>query len=393
MSRLEERRAFLKRLSKNLEQIDKKTLLTHLLEEADGYEAFVGLLQRLDEGILLVSEQGEVELMNDSARKMLGLKLSPSQPFWDEIEDADLKSFFERQLQPIRSEVVQIVRVLSPQERNFKIHIHPRVLAKPARHLISVTDLTHSLLPEVERMARRRFEALIRLTGGLAHEIGNPLNAMSLHTEILKKQIEKVSDPKKDYLLDTVQIIKDEIGRLDRIVRNFLKTTRRTPLRFQMLNLSTIIQDVLRMMKPSLEEHDVRIEISIPERVDFFLDEERMRSLFMNLIQNAMEAMSQGGNLTIQVAVKGQTAKIVVEDTGKGIAEQDLPHIFEAYFTTKEHGSGLGLMFVYDAVHDHGGKVDVNSRPGKGTRFEITLPLRRSNLQIQHASSQATGDE
>lgn len=392
MSRLEERRAFLKRLSKNLDHIDKKTLLTHLWDESDGYESLVGLLQLLDEGILIVSDQGEVELMNSSAQKILGLSAKPGQPFWADLEDLDLKSFFEQQLKRVHSDVLQTVRVLSPQERNLKIHIHPKVLGKPARHLISITDLTHSLLPEVERMARRRFEALIRLTGGLAHEIGNPLNAMSLHSEILKKQIEKLTDSSKDRLQDTVQIIQDEIRRLDRIVRNFLKTTRRTPLRFQMLNLSGIIQDVLRVMKPSLEEHDIRLEVSIPDRVEFFLDEERMRSLFMNLIQNAIEAMPDGGCLTIQVSAKGQTARIQIQDTGKGIDAQDLPHIFEAYFTTKEHGSGLGLMFVYDAIHDHGGKINVQSRLGKGTCFEMTLPLRRSNLQIHHTANQTTGD-
>ncbi len=387
MSRLEERRGFLRRLSKNLAHVDKDTLLTHLIEESEGAESFASILNLLEEGVLLVSSEGSVDFINSAAQAFLGLEAKPANPFWKEIEDSELRLFFEAQFKNLKSEITQTVRVLSPQERNLKIHIYPDVVKKSARHLVGMVDLTRSLLPEVERMTRKRFEALIRLTGGLAHEIGNPLNAISLHSSILKKQIEKSSEPQKEKWLDTVQVIQDEIKRLDRIVRNFLKTTRRAPLRFQMLDLCVIIQDVLKVMRPSLEEHAIQVESILPSGVQFFIDEERIRSMFMNLIQNAIEAMGQGGRLTVRVQIKGQTVRIEVQDTGRGIAEADLPHIFEAYFTTKDHGSGLGLMFVYDAVHDHGGKIHVESRPGKGTRFEIALPLRRSNLQIRHTAN------
>ena len=90
----------------------------------------------------------------------------------------------------------------------------------------------------------------------------------------------------------------------------------------------------------------------------------------------------------IHVKLQGQAVQILIQDTGKGIAPEDLPHIFEAYFTTKDHGSGLGLLFVYDAITDHGGKIQVESKKGQGTRFEILLPLRRSNLQINHTLNQ-----
>jgi signal transduction histidine kinase len=102
--------------------------------------------------------------------------------------------------------------------------------------------------------------------------------------------------------------------------------------------------------------------------------------------------MSQGGKLLIQAQIQGKAVRIIMRDNGKGIAAEDLPRIFEAYFTTKDHGSGLGLLFVYDVITDHGGKIQVESKINQGTTFEILLPLRRTNLQIDHTLNQRIKD-
>jgi|GEM_PF-887818 len=388
MSLPKQRTGFLKRLAENLEQVDKQTLLSRLVSESELHQNWLELLDRLDEGVLIVSTDGEINFINSAATRLLGVPSDAEKPFWKHLIDSDLRHFFQNQFKSLSSEVTQTLRVLNPKERDLKIHIHPQLFKTPTRHLVSLIDLTDPILPEVERLARNRFESIIRLAGGLAHEIGNPLNAISLHSSILKKQIEKSSIHLNEKLTETVEIIQDEIRRLDHIVRSFLKTTRRAPLRFRMMNLCAIITDVLKVLRPSLEEHDIQLNLDMPDKVEFFLDEERIRSMLTNLIQNSLEAMLDGGKLLIAVRLQGQAVQIIIQDSGKSIAKEDLPHIFEAYFTTKDHGSGLGLLFVYDAVTDHGGKIQVDSKKGKGTRFEILLPLRRSNLQINHTLSQ-----
>lgn len=393
MSRHETKRGFLRRLSKNLENVDKRTLLTHLESESSLNENWGRVFDYLEEGVILVSPQGQIEYINTAAKNFTGIQSETSKVFWEECADPELKDFFSSNFNASQSEITQTFRVLEPLERNLKVSIRPHALETSAGTLILMQDLTHPILPEMERLARNRMDALMRLAGGLAHEIGNPLNAISLHLELLKKQIQKLPAAESSKLEAASQTIQDEVRRLDKIVRSFLKTTRRAPLRFQIQDLCGIIQDVLRVMRPSLEERDIKIDWEAPDAIKFFLDEERIRSLFMNLIQNALEAMPQGGRLSFRLSQIRQTVRIEITDTGKGISAQDLPHIFEAYYTTKEHGSGLGLLFVYDAVMDHGGKINVESRPGKGTRFEILFPLRRSNLQIKHESKRQGGSE
>ncbi len=388
MPQPKEHRSFLKRILKNVANIDKSTLLKNLTDESDINENWQRIFDRVEEGILICSPDGVADFFNPAAEKLLGMKAATtsSSAFWEELTDTDLKHFFKTHFQSDATETSQTFRILNPREKNIRVHVFPHAVQHPDRHLVILLDLTNPLLPEVERMARGRFEALVRLAGGLAHEIGNPLNAMTLHAEILKKQIQKLDSHQQDKLADTLQIIRDEIKHLDRIVRNFLKTTRRPPLRFQMKNLCAIAVDVMRVMRPSMEEHAIQLDFQHPEHVDFFLDEERIRSMLLNLIQNALESMPNGGTLRVAVSLQANTAKIEIQDTGSGINKNDLPHIFEAYFTTKEHGSGLGLLFVYDTVSDHGGKIQVHSEKGKGTAFEILLPLRRPNLQINHSS-------
>ncbi len=171
-------------------------------------------------------------------------------------------------------------------------------------------------------------------------------------------------------------------------MKNFLKATRKPPLRFRNEDLNAILSEALELMAPELEEKKIRVHFQPdPALPPFLMDRSRIYQIFSNLIKNAMEAMPRGGDLWISAAHKENAAIIRFKDTGSGINEKDLPHIFEAYYTTKEEGSGLGLMTVFSAVREHGGRIEVSSKPGKGTTFALLLPIRLAKLQLPMTKS------
>jgi len=136
-------------------------------------------------------------------------------------------------------------------------------------------------------------------------------------------------------------------------------------------------------LEPELKAAKIRLATQWDERVpEFLLDHLRIHQVFLNIIKNAIHAMPKGGSLRIGTELKGKLCLIHFHDTGVGISDQDLPKIFDAYYTTREGGSGLGLMIVYQIVREHGGRIEVSSKLGKGTRFTVILPIRKEKLRL-----------
>ena len=266
----------------------------------------------------------------------------------------------------------------------LRVSILSRESGEQKRSVILLSDITSRAEQEFEAAMLSRMESLVRLAGGIAHEIGNPLNAITIHLEILKKRLAGLPEPKRRELADSLTDIQDETKRLDRIIRNFLKATRKPPLRFRLDDLNEVIADAVSFLKPQLDAAKIRLKFSKDRELPAFLmDRERLYYAFMNLIKNALEAIpSSGGTVKIAVSHKKHCAIITVTDTGCGIEEKNLERIFDIYYTTKQEGSGLGLMMVYDAIAEHGGKIEVASKLNKGTTFTVLLPVREPQLQL-----------
>jgi signal transduction histidine kinase len=228
-------------------------------------------------------------------------------------------------------------------------------------------------------------ESLVRLAGGIAHEIGNPLNAITIHLELLKKRLAGLPEDDRKEIADSLSDIQGETRRLDRIIRNFLKATRKPPLRFRLDDLNEVIDDAISFLKPQLDAARILVKFSKDKGLPgFLMDRERLYYAFMNLVKNSMEAMPSGGSVKIALTHKQQRTVVTIADTGCGIAEKDLSRIFDIYYTTKPEGAGLGLMMVYDAIAEHGGKIEVASKLNKGTTFKVLLPIREPQLQLPH---------
>jgi signal transduction histidine kinase len=245
----------------------------------------------------------------------------------------------------------------------------------------------------------RKLVALGRLTAGIAHEVKNPLNAMMIHLELLRTKIRRnaMSRPEPvaagglglaegrptgraeadaNDALQHVAVIESEVRRLDEVVQGFLKFTRPEDLRLQPVQVSDVFDEILPLIEPEARKNEVRVEVQASTsepRVNG--DAAMLRQAFLNLAINACQAMPNGGTLRMSSgAAPGDRVAVRFEDTGVGIPAEHLSKIFDLYFTTKDHGTGIGLSMVYRIIQLHDGEVEVESTKGRGTTFRVLLP-------------------
>jgi signal transduction histidine kinase len=232
--------------------------------------------------------------------------------------------------------------------------------------------------PEAQRQIGRqlqtadRLAAISRISGGVAHEVKNPLNAILLHVEVARtrlKQGEADVSPQ-------MEVISREILRLDRVVKTFLDFTRPVELKYRVLPLSDVVREIEELTRPQAEAAKVRMTVECdPEGVEVRIDRDMFKQALLNVVVNAIQAMKDGGELRLECSGAGDSAEIRIADTGPGIPPELREKIFRLYFTTKQGGSGIGLAMTFRIVQLHDGTIDFNSEPGKGTTFVIRLPI------------------
>jgi signal transduction histidine kinase len=250
----------------------------------------------------------------------------------------------------------------------------------PQGRVLTVMLVSRNLayLAEVESTLNysRKLAALSRLTAGIAHEIKNPLNATMIHLELLKMKVVETADAQEH-----VAVIASQVRRLDEVVQGLLKFTRPEDLRLEPVYLSQLVSDLMPVISAEAGTHvDVRIEVP-PNLPPAQADPRLLSQAFLNLALNACQAMPDGGRLRIAARTKpNRWLEIEFEDTGIGIPAEDLPRIFDLYFTRRPQGSGIGLSLVFRTVQLHDGDIEVQSIPGRGTTFKLQLKQARTIL-------------
>jgi signal transduction histidine kinase len=219
-----------------------------------------------------------------------------------------------------------------------------------------------------------KLAALGRLTSGIAHEVKNPLNAMMIHLELLREKLESAPGD----VQQSLDVIGSEIRRLDRVVQGFLKFMRPQELAFKALDASGLAQSVVALLEAEWRARGVRFAFQLDPGLPLInADEELLRQAFLNILQNACQAMPRGGTVTVGTGRDdGECVRVSVTDEGVGIPPEDLEKIFRLYYTTKPDGNGIGLAVAYRIVQMHDGAIEARSEVGRGTTMTVRLPLR-----------------
>ncbi len=372
-----------------LDRIDRQVLEQHLTELAETNQLYCDLLTELPEGVILLDAGGAIQWLNNAALDLTGLPagtMKRGQRWVEDLPDPALAAFLRRFLPAVERKTVETLSILRPRERHLRFIFIPVKNGGGATTAIWIADQTRAENESLERERFLRLEDLMNLTAGIAHEIGNPLNALSIHMQLLKKEAKALAGKNAENFSSRLQIMESEIKRLDQIIRSFLKATRRPPLRLNVENLNDLLEEVIAVIEPEAKRGKVTIEFQDDKKLPpFLMDRARLYQALLNLIKNGIEAMPQGGRLLLRLTHRERLAALRIEDKGVGIREEDMQHIFSAFYTTKSKGTGLGLMSVLETISEHGGKIDVSSKPGKGTVFTLYLPLRMPKLQIPKA--------
>lgn len=378
---------FVDKLIDRLEKVDKETLKQHVYDLSLENSKFKTLLNQASEGIIAITKIGKILFINEAVTNILGLPKGEYKNLEDieKVSSSHVTEFIKETLENSTSNITEDISTLEPKEQTVRVSISKTPGTNdPEEYFVLLSDKTQEISHINWLHKINRIQSLVKLAAGIAHEIGNPLNSIGIHLQLLGKEIEKLPKNTQQKFEEKVEILKTETARLDKIIRDFLKATRKPPIRFKEDDLNATLEDALKVMLPELKSHKIDATLNKDEYLPrFMFDRERLHQAFINIIKNAFEATSDnGGKLAIHVSHKDKVTSIAFEDEGSGISDEDLPHIFDAYYTTKEEGSGLGLMTVMDAIQDHGGRIDVKSKLGEGTTITLMLPIRHPKLQI-----------
>ncbi len=224
---------------------------------------------------------------------------------------------------------------------------------------------------ELRGSMERRLAAINRLTGGVAHEIKNPLNSIALRLELLKNRVL----PEMPEATEELSVISEEINRLDRVVRTFLDFTRPLEIETDEVDLGALVDETVSVLSPEAAAASIDVKWHLPaDKVIVRGDSGLLKQAVWNVCRNALDAMPDGGILKLEVARNGSDAIVAISDTGPGVALEQRERIFQLYYSTKPQGSGIGLAMTFRAVQLHGGAIEIGGQPGEGAEFTLRLP-------------------
>jgi len=337
------------------------------------------VVDQFEDAVILLNGVRQVLFFNRAAGEVIGrpLEAAMGEPLESLLPPGHPLGSLVAQVsaQGAGSRNVTLTLLAAGREREVLASVFP--VAEPRRLAVGLVVILKDLesVKTVQSLVSysAKLAALGRLTSGVAHEVRNPLNAMMIHLELLRERLGEASGDVRQSL----EVIGGEIRRLDRVVQGFLRFVRPQELALKRLDVNALLASVVALLEAEWGSRGVRFVLeTAPDVPDLSADEELLRQAFLNILQNAGQAMPKGGVVTLRTESDQRAVRVTIADEGVGITPGDLDKVFRLYFTTKPGGTGIGLALVYRIVQLHDGTVEIRSEPGRGTTVTVTLPVR-----------------
>ena len=330
------------------------------------------LLQKMEEVVLLFDENERLVMAGRPAERLFQLERAEllGMHVQDLFPDSSPVGSSIRTAVQFRKALTDMLvrfRVRSGEEENFLLSVD----WNSDQMLVTLRDAESRKALASHLDLSSRLAAISRLTGGVAHEIKNPLNAIAINLEVLRSRLANSNAETKT----EVEVIAREISRLDRVVKTFLNFTRPVEVKLTKMDVGEALREIKKLVEEQATRNGVELAVFTPPgRAEGWADPDLLKQALLNMVVNGIEAMPDGGKLFMRLLMGPQEIAIEIEDRGPGIPEDAQEKVFQLYFTTKVNGSGIGLAVAYQAIQLMGGTIAIRSQTGNGTLFRVALP-------------------